>query len=75
MSISVWQRPNALVSVLVSSRPDGLWWLLRWHAEDFVQRSGFTYTVLASGSGRIIGCVSIHPSDGADGVADVCSWV
>ncbi len=32
---------------------------LRRHAEDFAQRSGFTYTVLESGSGRVIGCVYI----------------
>jgi hypothetical protein len=48
---------------------------LRRHAEDFAQRSGFTYTVLASGSGRIIGCVYIYPSGSAEGAADVRSWV
>jgi hypothetical protein len=48
---------------------------LQRHAEDFAQRSGFTYTVLASGSGRIIGCVYIYPSGSADGTADVRSWV
>jgi hypothetical protein len=48
---------------------------LRRHAEEFAQRSGFTYTVLDSGSGRVIGCVYIYPSDGADGAADVRSWV
>lgn len=48
---------------------------LRRHAEDFVQRSGFTYTVLAGGGGRIIGCVYIYPSGSADGAADVRSWV
>jgi hypothetical protein len=48
---------------------------LRRHAEDFAQRAGFTYTVLARGSGRIIGCVYIYPSDTADGAADVRSWV
>ena len=48
---------------------------LRQHAEDFAKRSGFTYTVLESGSGRVIGCVYIYPSKDADGVADVRSWV
>ena len=48
---------------------------LQRHAEDFAQRSGFTYTVLARGSDRIIGCVYIYPSGSADGAADVRSWV
>ena len=48
---------------------------LQQHAEEFAQRSGFTYTVLDPGSGRVIGCVYIYPSDGADGAAGVRSWV
>jgi hypothetical protein len=48
---------------------------LQRHAEEFAQRSGFTYTVLDPGSGRVIGCVYIYPSAGADGAADVRSWV
>jgi hypothetical protein len=48
---------------------------LRRHAEEFAQRSGFTYTVLEAGSGRVIGCVYIYPSASADGAADVRSWV
>jgi len=48
---------------------------LRRHAEDFAQRSGFTYTVLESGSGRVIGCVYIYPSREQSGVTDVRSWV
>jgi len=48
---------------------------LQRHAEDFTQRTGFTYTVLASGSDRIIGCVYIYPAAGAAGTADVRSWV
>jgi hypothetical protein len=48
---------------------------LERHAADFAARSGFTYTVRASGSDQIIGCVYIYPlADGADG-ADVRSWV
>jgi hypothetical protein len=48
---------------------------LQRHAGDFAQRAGFTYTVLARGSGRIIGCVYIYPAGSADGAADVRSWV
>ena len=49
---------------------------LRRHAEDFTARTGFTYTALASGGDRIVGCVYIYPAeDGAPGTADVRSWV
>jgi hypothetical protein len=48
---------------------------LQRHAEEFAERSGFTYTVLESGSGRVVGCVYIYPSKGADGAADFRSWV
>jgi hypothetical protein len=48
---------------------------LQQHAEEFAERSGFTYTVLDPGSGHVIGCVYIYPSKGAEGVADVRSWV
>ena len=44
-------------------------------AEEFAQRSGFTYTVVARGNDRIIGCVYIYPAKDADGTADVRSWV
>jgi hypothetical protein len=54
---------------------------LERHAADFAGRSGFTYTVRATGSDKVIGCVYIYPdasgaSDafGASG-ADVRSWV
>ncbi len=47
---------------------------LQRHAEDFVNRTGFTYTVLASDDGSVVGCVYIYPSD-APGTADVRSWV
>ena len=45
---------------------------LERHAADFAGRSGFTYTVRATGSDEIIGCVYIYPL--ASG-ADVRSWV
>jgi len=48
---------------------------LQQHAKDFAERSGFTYTVLDPGSGRVIGCVYIYPTKGADAAADVRSWV
>jgi hypothetical protein len=47
---------------------------LRRHADDFANRAGFTYTVLASDDGSIIGCVYIYPAKSGDG-ADVRSWV
>ena len=47
---------------------------LRRHAEDFANRTGFTYTVLAGDDDRVVGCVYIYPADSA-GVADVRSWV
>jgi hypothetical protein len=55
---------------------------LQRHAQDFAERRGFTYTVLSTGSGDIIGCVYIYPprGDGQDGTgggrqAVVRSWV
>jgi hypothetical protein len=45
------------------------------HADDFANRAGFTYTVLASDDGRVVGCVYIYPSDEVEGTADVHSWV
>jgi hypothetical protein len=47
---------------------------LQRHAADFAGRSGFTYTVRASGSDEIIGCVYIYPLAEGYG-ADVRSWV
>ncbi|MFD0418472.1 N-acetyltransferase [Streptomyces sp. NPDC127108] len=31
------------------------------HAEDFVRRGGFTYTVIETASGEVIGCLYIYP--------------
>ncbi len=47
---------------------------LERHARDFVDRTGFTFTVLNS-SDDVIGCVYVYPAK--DGVhdADVKSWV
>jgi hypothetical protein len=56
---------------------------LERHAKDFAERRGFTYTVLSTGTGDVIGCVYIYPvrgrepSGGAEGRwrASVQSWV
>ena len=55
---------------------------LQRHAQDFAARRGFTYTVLSTGTGDVIGCVYIYPSgeDGRGGTeagwhAVVRSWV
>jgi len=48
---------------------------LRRHADDFVQRKGFTYTVLEPDTDDVIGCVYIYPSKHADRDVDVHSWV
>jgi hypothetical protein len=56
---------------------------LERHAQDFAERRGFTYTVLSTGSGDVIGCVYIYPPSGhepgggAEGRrhASVQSWV
>ena len=34
---------------------------LQRHARDFAERRGFTYTVLSTGTGDVIGCVYIYP--------------
>src|SRR6202034_1276239 len=56
---------------------------LERHAQDFAGRRGFTYTVLSTGTGDVIGCVYIYPASGhepgggAEGGrhASVQSWV
>jgi hypothetical protein len=52
---------------------------LEEHARDFAERRGFTYTVLSTGTGDVIGCVYIYPRRGDDGErgrdAQVRSWV
>ena len=55
---------------------------LQRHARDFAERRGFTYTVLSTGTGDVIGCVYIYPP-GSQGPGDderrlhasVKSWV
>jgi hypothetical protein len=56
---------------------------LERHARDFAERRGFTYTVLGTGTGEVIGCVYIYPprsdSEGSVSAGDhdaaVSSWV
>jgi hypothetical protein len=55
---------------------------LQRHARDFTERRGFTYTVLSTGTGDVIGCVYIYPprADGPGATeagqhAVVRSWV
>jgi hypothetical protein len=39
---------------------------LERHAQDFIARCGFTYTVLSTATGDVIGCVYIYPPRGQD---------
>jgi hypothetical protein len=56
---------------------------LERHAHDFAQRRGFTYTVLSTGTGDVIGCVYIYPASGHEPGGDaggrryasIQSWV
>ena len=48
---------------------------LQRHADDFRNRTGFTYTVLDPGDRDLIGCVYIYPLRGSDDTASVRSWV
>jgi hypothetical protein len=55
---------------------------LQRHAQDFAGRRGFTYTVLSTATGEVIGCVYIYPpgrddsgGTGCDRRAVVSSWV
>ena len=47
---------------------------LERHERDFAGRTGFTYTVLDSGDGDVIGCLYIYPLKDGPG-ARVESWV
>jgi RimJ/RimL family protein N-acetyltransferase len=48
---------------------------LERHADDFRNRKGFTYTVLDTSDGDVIGCVYIYPLRDSDDTAIVQSWV
>lgn len=47
---------------------------LERHQQDFVDRTGFTYTVLDPADGDVIGCLYIYPPSDEPGVR-VSSWV
>ena len=48
---------------------------LQSHAEDFENRTGFTYTVLDPATGDVIGCVYIYPDKSGQHDVRVRSWV
>jgi hypothetical protein len=48
---------------------------LQRHADDFRNRTGFTYTVLDPANRDVIGCVYIYPLPDSDYDARVLSWV
>jgi RimJ/RimL family protein N-acetyltransferase len=48
---------------------------LQRHADDFRNRTGFTYTVLDPGDRDVIGCVYIYPLRDSHDTAAVRSWV
>ena len=62
-----WPRPEM---TLADNLKD-----LQGHAADFAARSGFTYTVRASGTGEIIGCVYIYPPGKSQPGVRILSWV
>ncbi len=45
------------------------------HAQDFADRTGFTYTVLDPAPGDVIGCVYLYPPRRSGYDVDVRSWV
>ena len=47
---------------------------LERHQRDFVERTGFTYTVLDPVDGDVIGCVYVYPIEDEAG-AEVSAWV
>lgn len=48
---------------------------LQSHADDFENRTGFTYTVLDPATGGVIGCVYIYPDKKGQDDTRVLSWV
>jgi hypothetical protein len=59
-----WPEPMSLAANLAD---------LEQHARDFVERTGFTYSVLDAG--EVIGCVYIYPDGVGTRGAVVRSWV
>lgn len=48
---------------------------LERHGRDFVERTGFTYTVLDPFDGDVVGCVYIYPAHDGEHDVRVQSWV
>jgi hypothetical protein len=48
---------------------------LRRHADDFVRRAGFTFTVLDPRDGDVVGCVYLYPTASEEFDVAVQSWV
>jgi RimJ/RimL family protein N-acetyltransferase len=48
---------------------------LERHADDFRNKTGFTYTVLDPNDREVIGCVYIYPAEAPEHDARVLSWV
>jgi hypothetical protein len=48
---------------------------LRRHANDFVRKAGFTFTVLNPSNDDVIGCVYLYPTASAEYDVTVQSWV
>ena len=66
-----WQDSRSpLEMMLDENRAD-----LQRHADDFLTRKGFTYTVLDWASRDVIGCVYIYPLPDSDCDARAHSWV
>jgi len=64
-----WPRQMSLAENLLD---------LERHAQDFIARRGFTYTVLSTATGDVIGCVYLYPPPGENQGrrgAVVRSWV
>ncbi|GAA5199297.1 hypothetical protein GCM10023322_74620 [Rugosimonospora acidiphila] len=47
---------------------------LRRHADDFTQRSGFTYSVIEVPGNEVIGCVYIYLARDDDTIVEARSW-
>ncbi len=59
-----WPEPMSLVDNLAD---------LERHAEDFADRTGFTYSIVDGED--VIGCLYIYPAQDDEAVAEVRSWV
>lgn len=55
----------------LTANGDDLW----RHADDFRDRTGFTFTVLDPSTDDVIGCVYLYPARSSDAEVTVRSWV